>query len=59
MLLALGGGLGLIGWATAEQAHNPSLIYSGLGVGALLCLLGIGLFVVSLVIRAPRGDGPE
>ena len=56
MLLALAGGMCLIGWSVAEQTHNPSMLFPGLGAGALIAMLGIGLLLVSLVIRDPRGD---
>lgn len=55
MLLAVAGGMALIGWATAVQYHNPSMLYPGLAVGGLLGVLAVGLFAVSLLI--PRGDG--
>jgi len=57
MLLALGCGLGLIGWAVAAQSHNPSMLYPGLGAGSLVGLLGVGLLTVSQVLRDPRGGG--
>jgi hypothetical protein len=54
MMLAIGGGLALIGWF---QSHSdPSQIYVGLGVGSLLGLLGVGLMLASLVIP-PKGRG--
>ncbi len=57
MMLAIGGGLALIGWFTSQT--NPSQLYPGLGAGSLVGLLGVGLLVAARVIGGPRGDRPE
>ena len=57
MLLALAGGMALIGWS--ESMTNPGGLYQGLGVGGLLGLLGVGLLVAGMTIRVPPGDGRE
>ena len=55
MLLAIGGGLALIG--VFASMTNPAQLYQGLGAGALVGMLGAGLLVANLVIRDPRGEG--
>ncbi len=54
MLLALGGGMAFIGWGTSMTV--PGALYQGLAIGGLLGMLGVGLLVISLVIRDPRED---
>jgi hypothetical protein len=54
MLLAVGAGLGVIGWAISH--NDPNALYPGLGAGALVGLLGVGLLVATLAIREPRAD---
>jgi len=57
MLLAIAGGLVLIGWS--ESMTNPAQLYPGLGAGGMVGLLGVGLLVTARVTRDPRGDGRE
>ena len=55
MLLAMGGGIAVMGWFASRT--DPGVLNQGLGVGSLVGLLGVGLLVVGLVTRDPRGDG--
>jgi len=59
MLLALAGGLCVIGWAVSMQSHDPNQLYPGLGAGALVGMLGVGLLVANAAIGKSSGDKPE
>jgi tryptophan-rich sensory protein len=55
LMLAIGAGLALIGWFTAHT--DPRQLYPGLGAGALVGLIGLGLLLSGLVIPdRPRDD---
>jgi hypothetical protein len=57
MMLSIGAGLAVIGWSMSRI--NPSQLYPGLGVAALVGLIGVGLLVAGAVIHDPRDDRPE
>jgi len=54
MLLAIAGGLAAIGWFSSQT--TPAMLYQGLGVGALVGLLGVGLLATGLVIGDADSD---
>ncbi len=54
MMLAIGLGLVLIGWATSQT--HPEQLYPGLGAGAMVGLIGLGLLLCGLLIGRP-GNG--
>ncbi len=51
-LLAIAGGMVLIGWAMS--ARGPNFLYDGLGVGGLIGLLGLALLVASRFVREDK-----
>ena len=57
MLLAVAGGLALIGWFSAPT--NPAMLNQGLGAASMVGLIGAGLLVTAVLLRAPRGDKSE
>jgi hypothetical protein len=58
MMLAIGGGLVAIGFAEAASHTNPSQLYQGLGAGAMVGLIGVGLLVAGRLISGPSGNAP-
>jgi hypothetical protein len=54
LMLAIGAGLAVIGWATSH-AH-PDQLYPGLGAGALVGLIGLALLLCGLLVGRP-GNG--
>jgi hypothetical protein len=57
MLLAIAGGLVIIGWSMSMT--DPKQLYHGVGVGGMVGLLGAGLLVAARVIGRSGGDRPE
>ena len=57
MMLAIGAGLVAIGFAEASSHANPSQLYQGLGAGAMVGFIGLGLLLAGHLIGRPPGDG--
>ena len=57
MMLAIGAGLVAIGWATS-QAH-PEQLYPGLGAGAMVGMIGVGLLVAGRLLSGPPANGQK
>jgi hypothetical protein len=55
MMLAIAAGLVAIGVATSQT--NPAQLYPGLGAGAMVGCLGLGLLVAGRLIGKPSGNG--
>jgi hypothetical protein len=58
IMLAIGAGLGAIGWAEATSHANASQLYQGLAVGALVGLIGVALIVAGIVVGKPGNGQP-
>jgi hypothetical protein len=54
IMLAVGAGLGVIGWATSQT--HPDQLYPGLGAGAMVGFIGLALLLCGLLINRP-GNG--
>jgi amino acid transporter len=54
LMLAIGVGIALIGWFTAQT--DPRQLYPGLGAGSLVGLIGLALLLCGLLIGRP-GNG--
>ena len=54
IMLAIGAGLGVIGWATSQT--HPDQLYPGLGAGAMVGFIGLALLLCGLLINRP-GNG--
>jgi hypothetical protein len=52
MMLAIGAGLVAIGMAEATSHTNPSQLYQGLGAGAMVGLIGVGLLLAGRLLDA-------
>jgi hypothetical protein len=59
MMLAIGAGLVAIGMAEATSHSNPSQLYQGLGAGAMVGLIGVGLLVAGRLLGNPPANGQK
>lgn len=57
LLLFLAPGLALLLGVSGAYSHQPTLEAAGVAAGALLALLGIGLFVASRFVPRPLAEG--
>jgi len=56
IMLAIGAGLAVIGWASSQT--HPDQLYQGLGAGALVGLIGVALIAAGLLVGRPGNGQP-
>jgi hypothetical protein len=55
LMLSIGAGIAMIGWATSQT--NPSDLYPGLGAGAMVGMIGVGLLAAGLAVGGRHKNG--